>query len=92
MRHVRSFLDTYGLPHRVPVVIRIVIMWALFVVIGFCIWYFPPKTPALVAIGVVYVLVAGVLGLWRLSTSRELSRPPGRPPQPPPSTTPPSTS
>ena len=92
MRLLRSLLDTYGLPHRLPVAFRIVILMLAFPGVGLAIWLALPHTPAAVAVLVAYVLIAGILGLWRISTARELSRPPGRNPQPPPSTTPPSTS
>jgi hypothetical protein len=92
MRHTRSFLDTYGLPHRPPVVFRIVALLVLVPGIGFLIWWFAPHSAGVVGALVAYLLIAGFLGLWRISTARELNRPPGRHPQPPPSTTPPSTS
>jgi hypothetical protein len=83
---MRSLLDTYGLPHRVPVVFRIVILMVAFPAVGIALWLILPHTPAVVGVMVLYVLAVGALGLWRISTARELSRPPGRHPQPPPST------
>ena len=87
-----GLLDTYGLPHRLPVVFRIVILMLAVPGVGIALWLILPHTPAVVGVLVVYVLAAVGLGLWRISTARELSRPPGRHPMPPPSTTPPSTS
>jgi hypothetical protein len=86
MKAMRSLLDTYGLPHRLPVVFRIVILMLAIPAIGIAIWLILPHTPAVVAVLALYVLAAVALGLWRISTARELSRPPGRNPQPPPST------
>lgn len=88
----RSLLDTYGLPHHVPVVFRIVAAMIAVPAVGIALWLILPHTPAVVAILVIYVLAAVGGLLWRISTARELSRPPGRHPMPPPSTTPPSTS
>ncbi|HEX4035898.1 MAG TPA: hypothetical protein VHX66_15760 [Solirubrobacteraceae bacterium] len=88
----RSILDTYGLPHRLPVVFRLVLLILAVPAIGVVIWLLLPHSPAVVAILAVYVVLAIAGGLWRISTARELSRAPGRHPMPPPSTTPPSTS
>ena len=85
-------LDTYGLPHRLPWVFRVIVLVVAFPGVGVALWLLLPHGAAGVAVLVVYVLIAGTAGLWRISTARELSRPPGRNPQPPPSTTPPSTS
>jgi len=81
-----AILDTYGLPHRPPVVFRILVLILLLPGVGVAIWLLAPHTPAVVALLVVYVLLAGAGGLWRISKARELSRPPGRHPVPPPST------
>jgi len=88
----RRLLDTYGLPNRLPVLYRLLIVWVLFAGIGFLVWWFVPHGPVLVAVLVVYVLVAVGGGLSWVFTSRELRDPPGRHPTRPPSTTPPSTS
>jgi hypothetical protein len=94
MRHPRAhrLLETYGLPHRLPFVFRLVVLIVAVPVIGVLIWLLLPHTPVVVAILVVYLILALAGGLWRISTARELSQPPGRHPMPPPSTTPPSTS
>lgn len=87
-----SWLDTYGLPHRVPVVFRLA-AFMLLVPGGLALlWWLLPHTPLVVALLVVYVLLAVGGGLWRILRAQELERPPGRHPTPPPSTTPPSTS
>jgi hypothetical protein len=82
---MRPLLDTYGLPHRLPVVFRIVILMLAIPAVGIALWLILPHTPAVVGLLVLYVLAAVAGGLWRISTARELNRPPGRNPQPPPS-------
>jgi hypothetical protein len=90
--HKHPVLDTYGLPRRLPVVFRLAILMVVLPGVGAAIWLLLPHDAAGVAVLVIYVLLAGVLALWRISTAAELSRRPGRHPTPPPSTTPPSTS
>lgn len=92
MRFLHSFLDTYGLPHRVPAIVRIVALMLAVPGSALILWLLLPHVPVVVALLGIYVLIAIVAGLWRIFSSRELGSAPYRNPQPPPSTTPPSTS
>jgi hypothetical protein len=92
MDHVHRFLDTYGLPHRMPVFARLAAFMFTPLIVLIALWLALPHSPAVVAIlTVVTILVVGG-GLWRIMSARELSEPPGRHPVPPPSSTPPETS
>ncbi|HLW96838.1 MAG TPA: hypothetical protein VKS25_15790 [Solirubrobacteraceae bacterium] len=50
LSHEHALLDTYGLPHRLPVVFRIVILIVLLPGVGVAIWLLAPHTPAVVAL------------------------------------------
>jgi hypothetical protein len=81
-----ELLDTYGLPHRLPVVFRFIVVMIAVPVILAVLWLILPHTAAVVGILVVVALLALGLGLWRVFHARELSERPGRHPMPPPST------
>ncbi len=70
------------MPHRMPVVYRLIAYWVAFAGIGFLVWWLAPHGPVLIALLVVYVLVAVFGGVWRILLSRELNEPPGRHPRP----------
>jgi hypothetical protein len=84
--HRDELLDTYGLPHRLPVVFRLVIVMIAVPVILAVLWLILPHTAAVVGILAVVALLALGLGLWRVFSARELSESPGRDPTAPPST------
>jgi protein-S-isoprenylcysteine O-methyltransferase Ste14 len=92
MDRVHRFLDTYGLPHRMPVFARLTVFMFVPAVVLIALWLLLPHTAAVVAILVVVLLAVVFVGLWRILGARELSEPPGRHPTPPPSSTPPETS
>ena len=92
VRFLRSLLDTYGLPHRVPIVMRIAALMLLVPAGLALLWWLLPHTPLVVALLVLYVLLAVFGGLWLILSARDLDRPPRHNPKPPPSTPPPSTS
>jgi hypothetical protein len=92
MDHVNRFLDTYGLPHRVPVFVRLAVFMFIPLVVLAVLWLALPHSAVVVAILTVVTLLVVGGGLWRIMASRELSEPPGRHPVPPPSSTPPETS
>ena len=81
-----ELLDTYGLPHGLPVVFRFIIVMIAVPVILAVLWLILPHTAAVVGILVVVALLALGLGLWRVFRARELDERPGRHPMPPPST------
>ncbi|MGH2850275.1 MAG: hypothetical protein ACRDLP_06630 [Solirubrobacteraceae bacterium] len=92
MDHVHRFLDTYGLPHRTPVFVRLTVFMFIPAIVLIALWLLLPHSPAVVAILTIVTLLVVGGGLWRILGARELSEPPGRHPVPPPSSTPPETS
>lgn len=92
MTLISSIRETYGLPRRVPIVVRIAVFLPIppAVVIG--LWLALPHTAAVVAL-LVFVAIAVVFGgVWRILSSHELHEPPPRRPMRPPSSTLPRTS
>lgn len=76
MRAIRSFLDTYGLPHGVPVTYRLAMLPAVIIGGVALIYLLLPHTTATTLLMVAFVLVALFGGVWRIMTARELSRRP----------------
>ena len=87
-----SVRETYGLPKRIPVPVRIAVLMPLPAAIVIVLWLVLPHTPVVIAVLVVAALAVVFGGVWRILASRELSEPPPRRPVRPPSTTPPETS
>jgi membrane-associated phospholipid phosphatase len=76
--------ESYDLPRKPPVPYR---QWALMLavpLIALGLWAFVlPRTPAMVAVLAVVLLISVFVGVWRVLSSRALHEPPGRDPVPP---------
>ena len=77
--------ETYGLPERTPVPMRLWLVPGIITVVAVGGWLALPHTPAVAGLLVVAVLVAVGSGIGRIMTSRQLSEPPQRKPVKPPS-------
>lgn len=85
MSQLQSIRRTYGLPRRVPVVIRVLAFMLAAATVWVFLWLVLPDGPVTVVLLVLFVLGSLFAGLARIMTARELSEPPGRHPVQPPS-------
>jgi hypothetical protein len=78
--------ETYDLPDRPPVAVRLWIIPGLITIAALGGWFVLPHTPAIAGLLVLVVIVAVGAAIMRVMTSRELSELPRRRPVKPPST------
>ncbi len=82
---MRSLLDAYDLPHRVPAAIRIWLLMLAVPAVAVGLWLVLPHTAAVVVLVGLAVLALVFGGLARILNSRQFNEPPARRPAPLPS-------
>jgi len=85
MSPMRSFLDTYDLPHRVPVAVRVWILMLAAPAIVIGLWFVLPHTVVAVIVVAAVAILVVFGGLARILSARELKELPPRRPMKPPS-------
>ena len=77
--------ETYSLPRRSPVAVRLWLVPGVITVIAFGLWLVLPRTPVVAGLLVLVVIVAVGSAIGRIATSRQLTDLPQREPVKPPS-------